>query len=1308
MPGKDEIGTQVTISGEREYLDKLEAISNAQKVLSSETAKTTAAYDKNDKSIEALTARSDGLNKKLDLQKQKVTVCKDALEAAKKEFGENSAQVQKWQKELNYAEAAVTKTEKAVRQNSEAMKRFSADLKTAGSRLDSMGNKLTVGLTVPLVAAGAASVNYASDTQEAINKVEVAFGEAAESVKNWSDTTLTAYGLAKGTALDMAALFGDMATSMGYGHAQAAEMSKSLVGLAADLASFKNISIDVASTALKSVFTGETESLKNLGVVMTQTNLQAYALAKGYETAYTKMDQAQQVAVRYQYVLEQTANAQGDFARTSDGTANQLRIFQESLKEAAAVAGDELLPIITPIIARLSELIQSFGDLDEGTRKAVVQAGLFLATLGPMLKLSGGVAQAISAGVTVYQSLKTALTAATAAQTGLNMAMNANPVGAIVTAIGTLVAVLGSLAVSTALVTDKTEPLATTLERSRKAREENTAAIRAEVSETTATAAAIIKLSEAENKTAAQKETLLALIKQLNEAVPDLSLAYDEQTDKLNMEADALNRVVEAEAKRQLQADAVEQLVALEKEHVLATNALGDAQERLTTAKANYDRMIAEGNYWDDITTEYVEAKREVERLNKELDINKSQAAELRETYGDLSESIEKNTEKVIENQRAHSDLAAVVEKAKGGYELLAKAQSEANDSGSISLDTLSSLISKYPELEKYLVETADGYALTEGALNDYLAAQRTEYELAVNQAASAAASIVDAETLKQEGIDATTLSIREQIAAMVQLYSMKAGEARALALDKYGNDVIGRKLASQEPDVTLYNNLMWQAQNALSNLDAAEKDLASYDRVSSMLGRSIGGGSKKSGGAKGATKEDPYAEARDALDTFLEDADHKIYLWSKQGGHEGEILAEYREMQDKVHTLAEQYRAQGLGEDSEQIQQLQKLWWGYEGSIASLQEEAADKAAAAKQDAYSGELADLKYFRDMGLISERDYYDGLARLRDEYLEEGSETWRSVTVELKNYLEQCRTQALEDAKKSYEADLDALEELHKERLEAVEDALNNEKEAIEEGYKAQQAAAKEAYEQKKATINAELELEKERMNAIIDGIDAEIRARKELREDEDQDDAIAKARKRLEAAQAQREYARTDEDKSEWDKEIVRLQEALDEVVQDKNDTAFYREKELEKEAVENQISSAKDAADAAQEQAKSDYENTLAQLASDYEAALELAQAAYEHRLERALRQYNDEAFRLEDNYRASTDSYLDYGSLTRQAEELARIVSAVSSAAAAQQVQNISHKTNSASVTIQQAPALTEGMIQRAVQKVIETLDK
>ena len=132
-------------------------------------------------------------------------------------------------------------------------------------------------------------------------------------------------GLAQQTALDTAALFGDMGTSMGLTKNEAADMSKALTQQAADLASFKNMNIDEVTTALNGVFTGETESLKRLGVVMTETNLERYAQEKGINKSLKAMTEAEKVQLRYNYVMEKTKNATGDYERTGGGFANQLR-----------------------------------------------------------------------------------------------------------------------------------------------------------------------------------------------------------------------------------------------------------------------------------------------------------------------------------------------------------------------------------------------------------------------------------------------------------------------------------------------------------------------------------------------------------------------------------------------------------------------------------------------------------------------------------------------------------------------------------------------------------------------------------------------------------------------------------------------------------------------------------------------------------------------------------------------------------------------------------------------------------------------
>ncbi|WP_128426286.1 hypothetical protein [Gudongella oleilytica] len=279
------------------------------------------------------------------------------------------------------------------------LKKAAKELKSAGQEISSLGASLTTGVTLPIAGAAAASIKFASDLEESTNKVNVAFRGSADQVKKWSDTTLETFGIAKGTALDMAALFGDMGTAMGQTPAEAAKMSESLVGLAGDLASFKNIGIEEAQTALKGIFTGEGESLKSLGVVMQDSTLEAYAMATGQKKAYDEMTQAEKVALRYAYVMDATKNAQGDFARTSGGTANQLRIVQESLKEAAATLGQNLLPIITPILQKINGLIQKFSSMDEGAQKFILTMAGIAAAIGPVLSVIGGLTTGLGGAV---------------------------------------------------------------------------------------------------------------------------------------------------------------------------------------------------------------------------------------------------------------------------------------------------------------------------------------------------------------------------------------------------------------------------------------------------------------------------------------------------------------------------------------------------------------------------------------------------------------------------------------------------------------------------------------------------------------------------------------------------------------------------------------------------------------------------------------------------------------------------------------------------------------------------------------------
>jgi hypothetical protein len=432
------------------FQNGISSINRNLRVLDSEFKANTAALGENAKGLDGLKLKSESLSKQMELQKQKVSVLQEAYTKSAQTKGKDSEATQALEIKLNKAKQALSQMETELSKANKEIETQSSKWTSLGKSLDGIGSKmksvgegfsnagskLSVGLTAPIATLGVASVKLASDMNESMNKVEVAFGGVNQKVKDWSDTTIKSYGIAKGTALDMSALYGDMATSMGLNQEEAAKMSMSLVGLAGDLSSFKNIDIKQAEDALNGIFTGETESLKMLGVVMTDTNLQQYAYSKGIQKKTQDMTEAEKVQLRYNFVLEKTKNAQGDFERTGAGTANQMRVFQESLKELGATMGQNILPVITPIITKLNEWVQAFGKLDPGIQKIIIVIAALLAALGPVLSVIGSVITVGSGLVTLFGSISTAVAGA-----GGAMALLTGPVGIAIAAITAIIAV---------------------------------------------------------------------------------------------------------------------------------------------------------------------------------------------------------------------------------------------------------------------------------------------------------------------------------------------------------------------------------------------------------------------------------------------------------------------------------------------------------------------------------------------------------------------------------------------------------------------------------------------------------------------------------------------------------------------------------------------------------------------------------------------------------------------------------------------------------------------------------------------------
>ncbi len=208
-----------------------------------------------------------------------------------------------------------------------------------------------------IVDFGKKCLELGSALAEVQNVVDVTFPHMTSQVDQFAKSAAMSFGLSETMTKKYTGTFGAMAKAFGFSEQAAYDMSATLTGLTGDVASFYNLSQDEAYTKLKSVFTGETESLKDLGVVMTQTALDSYALANGFGKTTSAMTEAEKVSLRYAFVQDQLSAAQGDFARTSDSWANQVRILQLQMESFMATIGQGLINLFTPIIKLINIVI---------------------------------------------------------------------------------------------------------------------------------------------------------------------------------------------------------------------------------------------------------------------------------------------------------------------------------------------------------------------------------------------------------------------------------------------------------------------------------------------------------------------------------------------------------------------------------------------------------------------------------------------------------------------------------------------------------------------------------------------------------------------------------------------------------------------------------------------------------------------------------------------------------------------------------------------------------------------------------------
>lgn len=222
-----------------------------------------------------------------------------------------------------------------------------------------------------LVKMGQQAIDLASDIQEVDNVVSKSFGNMRGEMDALANTAIEKLGMSRLTAYQTGSTFMSMGKSMLTSAEDAKDMALALTELTGNMSSFYNVTQDVASTALKSIYTGETETMKQFGVVMTEANLQQFAYEQGIKKTISAMTQSEKVMLRYKYVAEQLSFIGSDFADTQNSWANQTRILSEQWKELLSILGSGLISVLTPVVKGLNGILSSLISIANAAGKII-------------------------------------------------------------------------------------------------------------------------------------------------------------------------------------------------------------------------------------------------------------------------------------------------------------------------------------------------------------------------------------------------------------------------------------------------------------------------------------------------------------------------------------------------------------------------------------------------------------------------------------------------------------------------------------------------------------------------------------------------------------------------------------------------------------------------------------------------------------------------------------------------------------------------------------------------------------------------
>ncbi len=258
-------------------------------------------------------------------------------------------------------------------------------MKEVSRKMQATGKIMSLAISAPLILIGKKALTMAMQVEESENLFKVAFGNMADAAKKWSDDVADSLGLNRFELRKTSATFDTMLKSMGLSEQAAFDMSTSLTELGIDLASFRDLEFEEAFNKIQAGITGETEGLKRLGIIINETTIQQFAWNTGLVENGKKLTEQEKILARYGSLMEQTKDAQGDFARTQDGATNSLKAFKDQVNELLADLGTGLIPMFKRVLNILKPMVKRIGELSDNQKKWALNTALVLTVLGPLL-----------------------------------------------------------------------------------------------------------------------------------------------------------------------------------------------------------------------------------------------------------------------------------------------------------------------------------------------------------------------------------------------------------------------------------------------------------------------------------------------------------------------------------------------------------------------------------------------------------------------------------------------------------------------------------------------------------------------------------------------------------------------------------------------------------------------------------------------------------------------------------------------------------------------------------------------------------